>query len=540
MYLCDPAPSGIFSYPQRMFDSDRTLRLQRGEIDDTNVHRMTSPHVLNGMPEVREWGCMNMIDALLRDTHGKLAAVVSNVAETPLGPGIEGTKVDGITTYDGRVLCALDGRCYLFVDRAFLEGLRETRDHLVRVGVLSVEDRPHLVPVDEMSSKMHLPALYDMLMADGDNEVKNDVPWDQIGGLNAFYWSEAADKVLNAMQDRKSIHARENMNSEIRYSNRGKRVMDLNNKITMAEAARKEGVRVPVFDYGYSKEEILDAYDRVVSLLGGPEKVMLKYAQAVSGLGCIAISNRDELREQLDAVSPEYLAANGALIEEFVDVRFSPGVVFHVDNNGRPEILSVSDQITEGMVHLGNVFPTSTLKPGAVHLQREMYEGVRFYAEEAARRGVTNIVMGLDFLVAPDKEGILRAYASDWNGRYTGSGHMAPALSRILATESPFASPIGCVTDNNLKVPVGTSLDELEGVFVSCGLDLPSFRKEKQRPYAAVTLNYAPAYYARTPEESKAQVLLVQRFDARVPLEDRKHSMLVMRDELHEIVSRSL
>lgn len=481
------------------------------------------------MPSVSEWGKFDLVKAAIGETRLKLACV-SNVAETPLGYGVEGTGVPGITTYDGRVLCALNGDCYLFVNREFIEGIRETRDHLAKIGILSADDKPMLVPMD-MDGKMHLPALLDMLKAEEPNEVNRDVPWEKIGDFHTFYWSSAANAVVSNLRngERNAPLLRDYP------EDRGERVLELCNKVDMVRAMKKYGVETTRYRFGYSKSDLLVAYDDLTEELG-TNRVVLKYGQAVSGLGNKVVRGFKDLVEELEQVSDEYLAQNGALIEEFVEFLYSPGVVFSVDDEGEVEILSVSDQITDDGVHLGNVFPTQSLTDDFPHLIDHMYKGARAYAAEAKERGVTNIIMGLDFLVAPGADGHMRALASDFNGRYTGSSHMGPALRRVLKTDQPFAQNIGCVTDNNLKVPSGTTLDDLEEVLTRHHIDLPGFTEDQKRSTVVVPLNYAPAHYGY----EKAQVMIVRKFDPEMSVRERKAAMLTLRSELHTLVDHEL
>lgn len=471
------------------------------------------------MPDVAEWGLD--LNTLLRgkgeeppDTSPQDIAVVWNVGETPLG--IDG-GVPGIELYDGRLMSMLRGmhKPYLLVAREFLPQLMETRAHLLRLGMLEPEDAPVLIPLD-MNGKHHFQALADALKSDKGNEIQA-VPWSNVGSIISFYWPEAADDVTSTL----TTMWQSPLPAHLLVPERGVKVRELNNKVKMLRAFRDNDVKTTDFEYGYDVKSLLAAYDTLTPRLVTPEcpvpKVMLKLGEAVSGVGNTKIESREQLETHLEGLSPNMknaIQTHGALLEQFVEKEFSPGVVFRVDEDGEVKIVSISDQITdEDGCHLGNVFPSRTLMDENAHLMDEMYHAVKVYAQEAHTRGVVNFVMCLDFLITKGPDGKLVALASDPNGRKSGSTHMEAALKGATKSAKPFLDPIGAITDNNVPVaddsPFGEhttlSLNALEAFIVSSGWDVESFRRGDS-DCCAVIINFATAYTNR-----KAQMLFIER-----------------------------
>ncbi len=475
----------------------------------------------------------NAVDAALGkiiDTANKKVLVVLNVGETPLGPGLD-KGVPGIGAYDLRHGAVFDSRAVFIVDKDYYEGSNASNNHLDALGLHAQSGKPTLFPID-MKGMLHFQALVDGLKQPGDNDVKR-LPWAEIGAIQSFYWSPAADELTDLL--RADGWTGENI---LHPQERSKAVLELNNKVKMMRAFKEHGLDMHDFSFGYSEAELVKSFQEL-SQRTGTNKLYMKLGQAVSGLGNQSVRSVEELKEKLAKLPEGYLAQHGALIEPEFEIFFSPGVVFHIDGNAEVTILSVSDQITEGATHLGNVDPSLVFDKNYQHLLPSLYKGTLAYAQEAASRGVTNITMGLDFLAVKGKEGNLQLIPSDPNGRHTGSSHMHAVKRKILNGHARGESLNGLLTDNNVKVERGTTPDDLAQVYLQHGWHLPEFREHNSEQSCSVTtLNAAPAMHAKEPAESKVQVAMMERFNPQTPIADVNRAMQALRKEVHSILKR--
>lgn len=470
----------------------------------------------------------NAVDAALGKIIGnahKKVLVVLNVGETPLGPGLD-KGVPGIGAYDLRHGAVFDKRAVFVVDKQYFEGSEASNNHLEALGMHAQSGKPNLYPVD-MNGMLHFQALVHGLKHPGDNDVKR-LPWSDIGAIQSFYWSPAADELTQLL--RAQGWTGENV---LHPQERSRAVLALNNKVEMMRAFKKRGADMHDFGFGYSEAELVKAFEDL-SEKEGSNKLYMKLGQAVSGLGNQCVRSVEELKTKLAELPEGYLEEHGALIEPEFEIFFSPGVVFHVDENGEVTILSVSDQITEGATHLGNVDPSLVFDKQYEYLLPQLYKGTLAYAQEAISRGVSNITMGLDFLAVKGADGRLKLIPSDPNGRHTGSSHMHAVRRKILNGHSN-ESLNGLLTDNNVKVEVGTTPNDLAELYESQSWHLPGFRDGEQN-CSVTTLNAAPAMHASEADESKVQVAMMRRFDRKTPVATVQAAMRALRAEVHPIL----
>ena len=187
------------------------------------------------------------------------------------------------------------------------------------------------------------------------------------------------------------------------------------------------GTVVSGFESRQERNQRLAAAVDEYAATSGRAVVKANYASAGQG---VLVTSPDEsvvLQQWLENWPDEQVF----LVEEFVPFESSPNLQFWLSDSGQTHYLGCTDQVfAKGLEHTGNGWPAAGLE------SHELFPVARRVAQRAADGGIRG-VLGLDFLVLPDKSVRL----VEINARYNGSTYALAIAHRINRARSAVGLP---------------------------------------------------------------------------------------------------